>query len=161
MLSPPPSLPPSNQIFPSQPPPPPPSSNFRFPTQPAFPPSNNFFGSKTQTLTLEKEKTKDEKESDCNKIYELPEISRLELGDCLTNIPGTEGEEILEDNFLQAKGLENKNIEEIKEKYEFNKIKDAYYEGAIPSQLFYGREQLPENFKHTCNFLSLNDKNIC
>ena len=74
-----PSPPPSNQIFPSQQPLPPSSSSFLFPTQPAFPPSNNLFGSQTQTLTREKEKTKDEKESDANKIYELPEIPKLEI----------------------------------------------------------------------------------
>ena len=53
-----------------------------------------------QTPTQEKEKTNDEKELDANKIYELPEIPKLELGDRLANVLGTEGEQILDDNFL-------------------------------------------------------------
>ena len=81
------------------------------------------FGSQTQTLTSEKEKTKDGKESDTNKIYELPEILKLEFGDRLVKVLGTEGEEILEDNFLPGKELEDKNILEIKQEYEFNKIR--------------------------------------
>ena len=75
------------------------------------------FGSQIQILTREKEKTKDDKVSDANKIYKLPKIPKLKLGDRIANILGTEGEEILEDNFLQAKELEDKNIEEIKEEY--------------------------------------------
>ena len=38
------------------------------------------------------------------------------------------------DNFLQAKEHEDNNIEEIKEDYEFNTIKDALDEGTIPPQ---------------------------
>ena len=99
---------------------------------------------------------------DANKIYELPEIPKLELGDRLANVLGTEGEQILDDNFLQAKELEDKNIKKIAEQYEFNKIKDAFDEGTIPPQpdFFYGEDHLPKNFKYACNILSLNDGNI-
>ena len=92
----------------------------------------------------------------------MPEIPKLEFGDRLVKVLGTEGEEILEDNFLPAKELEDKNILEIKQEHEFNKIKDAFDEGTITLQLdfFCGGEHLPENFKHACNFLSLNDENI-
>ena len=119
-------------------------------------------GSQTQTLTREKEETKNEELLDDNKIYELPETPKIELGECLANVLVTEGEEILEDDFLRAKELEDKNIEEIKEEYEFDKIKDVFDEGTIPSQLefFYGGKHLPENFIRACNFLSLNDENI-
>ena len=152
--------PPSNQGFPSQASPPPPSG-FHFLNQPTFP-SSNLFGSQIQTPTQEKENINDEKELDANKIYELPEIPKLELGDRLANVLGTEGEQILDDNFLQAKELEDKNIKEIAEQYEFNKIKDAFDEGTIPPQsdFFYGEDHLTKNFKHACNILSLNDENI-
>ena len=56
--------------------------------------------SQTQTLTREKEETKNEEPLDDNKIYELPEIPKTELGDCLANVLETEGEKILEDDFL-------------------------------------------------------------
>ena len=55
----------------------------------------------------------------------MPEIPKLEFGDRLVKVLGTEGEEILEDSFLPAKELEDKNILEIKQEHEFNKIKDA------------------------------------
>ena len=67
-------------------------------------------GSQTQTLTREKEETKNEEPLDDNKIYELPETPKIELGECLANVLVTEGEEILEDDFLRAKELEDKNI---------------------------------------------------
>ena len=83
-----------------------------------------------------------------NKICELLEITKTELGDRSANVLGTEREEILEDDFLLVKELEDKNIEEIKEEYEFDKIKDVFDEGTIATQLdfFYGREHLTENF---------------
>ena len=38
-----------------------------------------------------------------NKTYKLPEIPKIELGGRLANVLGTEGEEILEDDFLRVK----------------------------------------------------------
>ena len=93
------------------------------------------FGSQIQILTREKEKAKDEKVSDANKIYELLKIPKLKLGDRLANALGTEGEKILEDNLLQAKELEDKNIEQIKEEYEFDKIKDVFDKRTVSPQL--------------------------
>ena len=93
------------------------------------------FGSKTQTLGPEKEETKNEKESNANKTYELPEVLKFKLGDCLANVLGAEGEEILENDFLQVKELEDKNIEKIEEEYEFHEIKYAFNEGVVPPQL--------------------------
>ena len=57
-----------------------------------------------------------------NKVYELPETPKIELGDGLANVLGMEGGEILND-FLQEKELKDENIEEIKEEYEFDKLK--------------------------------------
>ena len=58
-----------------------------------------------QTLTREKEETKNEEPLDNNKIYELPEVPKIEIGDRLANVLGKEGEEILEDDFLRVKEL--------------------------------------------------------
>ena len=87
----------------------------------------------------------------------MPEIPKLEFGDRLVKVLRTEGEEILEDNFLPAKELEDKNILEIKQEHEFNKIKDALDEGTITLQLDFlcGGEHLPENFKHAVIFYHL------
>ena len=92
----------------------------------------------------------------------MPAISKLKLGDRLAHVLGAEAEGILGNDFLQVKELEDKNIEEIKEEYEFEKIKDAFNEGVVLPQLdlFYGGEHLPENFIRACSFLSLNQENI-
>ena len=58
-----------------------------------------------QTLAREKEETKNEEPLDNNKIYELPEVPKIELGERLANVLGKEGEEILEDDFLRVKEL--------------------------------------------------------
>ena len=89
-------------------------------------------------------------------------ISKLKLGDRLANVLGAEAEGILGNDFIQVKELEDKNIKEIKEEYEFKKIKDAFNEGVVLSQLdfFYGGEHLPENVIRACSFLSLNKENI-
>ena len=79
----PPLLPPysTNQMFPPQTPLLLPSSSF--PTQPTFP-SNNLLSS--QTLTKEREETKNEEPLNDNKIYKVPEIPKIELGDRLVNV---------------------------------------------------------------------------
>ena len=92
----------------------------------------------------------------------MPAISKLKLGDRLAHVLGAEAECILGNDFLQVKELEDKNIEEIKEEYEFEKIKDAFNESVVLPQLdlFCGGEHLPENFIRACSFLSLNEENI-
>ena len=120
----------------------------------------------SQTLTREREETKNEEPLNNNKIYKVPEVPKLELDDRLVNVQreqrGTEGEQILEDDFLRVKELEEKSIDEIKEEYQFDKIKDAFDEGTIPPQLdfFYGGKQLSENFICVCNFLLFNNEII-
>ena len=56
-----------------------------------------------QILTREKEETKNEKPLDNNKIYELLEVPKIELGDRLANVLGKEGEEILEDELKNSR----------------------------------------------------------
>ena len=70
---------------------------------------------------------------------------------------GAKGEKILENCFLRVKELEDKNIEEIKEEYEFDKINNVFDKVAISPQLdlFYGGEHLSGNFKRADDFLSL------
>ena len=77
------------------------SSSFRFLTQPTFS-SNNLSSSQTQTLTREKKEETKHKvlEEIDEKIYELPDPPKLEVGDGLTNVLGAEAGNILEDNFI-------------------------------------------------------------
>ena len=55
--------------------------------------------------------------------------------------------------------MQEKTIEQIKDGYHFDDIKDAFDEGKIPPQLefFFGGDI--DNFVHICNFLSLNKDN--
>ena len=78
----------------------------------------NLFGSQAQTLTRETEKQKVaqysvQKELD-NTIYELPDPPKLEVGDGLLNSLGEEADDILEQNFVNKKQLEDAVLEQIK-----------------------------------------------
>ena len=91
------------------------------------------------------------------KVLELPDPPKIELGDALAQVPGTEAEDILEDKYLNSKELEDKTLENINEEYNFDEIKDAFDKAYVPSslQFFYGGED--DKFIEACNFLSLNE----
>ena len=129
--------------------------------QPKFTPTNNLFGSKTETLTREKEEIRDEVQKELDdKIYELPgELLNLELGDALANILGAEAEDILDKNFVNKKKLEDEALENIKEEYGFKEIKDPIDEASVPHQLDFFYCGSNEKFVQTCKFLSLNNEN--
>ena len=63
----------------------------------------------------------------------------------------------MEDQFVNPKELEQKTIEQIKEEYNFDEIKDVFDYATVPAQLifFYGGDN--ENFVRACNFLHLNE----
>ena len=89
-------------------------------------------------------------------IYEIPDPPKIEIGDPLLNVLSTDAEEILKDDYVSDK---DKRIEQIKDEYNFDGVKDAFDYGQIPPQLdfFFGGET--ENFVNACNFLSLNTDN--
>ena len=53
------------------------------------------------------------------KKKELPDPSKLEPGDGLANVLGPEAEDILEDNFINSKKLEDDALKNINEEYGF------------------------------------------
>ena len=90
------SVPPHQPFLPPHPPTLPPyQQQQQFPTQPAFPSTDSLFGSQVLTKVKEEE-TKDRvlEEID-DKIYEIPDLPKLELGYDLASILGTEAEDIL------------------------------------------------------------------
>ena len=153
------------------PPPPRPDNNFgnfhvpaqlssaSFPTQG---PSGNLFGSQTATLTMEKQEkiVQDsvQKELD-DTIYELPDPPTLELGDGLLDVLGVEANDVLDKQFVNKKEEEDAVLEQIKEDYDFDHIKDAFDEGIVPPQVdfFYGGDN--ENFVRAVEFLSPSSDN--
>ena len=81
------------------------------------------------------------------------------MGDVLANILGPETEAISDEGFVNKKELEDEVLENIKEEYGFEEIKDATGEASVPHQLefFYGG--INENFIQACYFLSTNKDN--
>ena len=61
----------------------------------------------------------------------------------MLNFLSTGAEGILADDYVNPEELQDKTIEQIKEEYKFNEIKDAFDEGKIPPQLefFFWRRQ--------------------
>ena len=94
------------------------------------------------------------------KSMNLPDYPpKLELGDPLANSLGLEAKDILDERFADKKKLDDEALENIKEEYGFEEIKDAFYEAAVPHQLdfFYGGAN--ESSVNACNFLPLNNDN--
>ena len=103
---------------------------------PKFRATNNLFGSQTQTLSREKEETEDNVlENIAEKIYEIPDLLKPELGDGLANVLGAETEDISKDKFVNSKKFEDDALENIKEGYGVDEIKDAFDEAAIQNNL--------------------------
>ena len=77
----------------------------------------------------------------------------------MLNSLGVEANDILEQKFINKKQQEDAFLEQIKEDYNFDKIKDAFDEGAFLHQLdfFYGREN--SNFNQAIEFLSPSNEN--
>ena len=77
-------------------------------------------------------------------IYELSDPPKLELGDRLLNSLGVEAHDILEQKFVNKTQQEDAVLEQIKEDYNFDGIKGAFDEGAVPHQLdfFYGGQNI-------------------
>ena len=68
-------------------------------------------------------------------IHEIPEPPNVELCDPLLNVLSTDVKDILKSNYITDKEIGDKTIEQIKDEYNFDQIKDAFDEGQIPSQL--------------------------
>ena len=69
--------------------------------------------------------------------------SKLELGDGLANILGPD---ILDEGFINKKELEDEVLENIKEQYGFEEIKDAFDEASVPHQLEFVYGGINKNF---------------
>ena len=67
-----------------------------------------------------------------NKNYQLPnDLPKLELGDGLANILEPEAEDNLDEGFVNKKELEDEVLENIKEEYDFEEIRDAFGEASV------------------------------
>ena len=81
-------------------------------------------------------------------IYEIPDLPEIEIYDPLLNILSKNAENLLTDDCVNDKILEDKTLEQIKEEYDSDEIKDVLDDRMAPP---------PPT--HTSPFLSLNKDN--
>lgn len=81
-------------------------------------------------------------------IYEIPDLLEIEIYDPLLNILSKNAENLLTDDCVNDKILEDKTLEQIKEEYDSDEIKDVLDDRMAPP---------PPT--HTSPFLSLNKDN--
>ena len=88
-------------------------------------------------MTLTKTKAKPEKVIEIidTAICKIPDPFKIEIGDPLLNVLSTDAEDISKDDSVTDKVVEDKTIEQIKDEYNFDHIKDAFDDGKIPPQL--------------------------
>ena len=98
-------------------------------------PSSNFFGSQTATLTRQKENIAAPKDDISieidDTIYELAEQPDLELGSGLIDTLGVEANDLLDADFITKEEENDAVLEQIKEDYNFDEIKDTFDEGVL------------------------------
>ena len=77
----------------------------------------------------------------------------------MLNSLSVEADDILEQKFVNKKQQEDVVLEQIKKEYNFDEIKEDFYEAAVPRQLdfFYGEEN--SNFNQVIKFLSPSNEN--
>ena len=157
----------SSGLNPIQPPPPdtfssrgrydpPPTNNFgnfKFVAQPSSfnrsstrynQSSSNLFGSQTATLTRQKENIVAPRDDISvqidDTIYELPEQPDLELGNGLIDAIGVEANDLLDTKIITQEEENYAILEQIKQDYNFDEIKDTFDEGIVHESIefFYG-----------------------
>ena len=94
-----------------------------------------------------------------NELSEIPEPPEIELANWIIYILSTKADEILQDGYMNDNALNEKTIEEIKNEYNFDQIKDAFDEGKVPTQreFFFGRDN--DNFVNASNLIELDEDN--
>ena len=81
------------------------------------------------------------------------------MSDPLLNILYADAKKLLKDDYVHDRTLQDKKLEQIKEKYNFDVIKDVFDNRTILPRLeyFFGGDK--NNFVQACNFLSLDVDN--
>ena len=75
------------------------------------------------------------------------------------NVLSTKTDDIIQNNYVNDKVLNVKNIEDSKEEYNFEETKDHFDDGRVPPKLefFFGGDN--ENFVNACNLIGLDKEN--
>ena len=70
-------------------------------------------------------------------IYELPDHVQLELGDGLIDNLGVEANDLFDAGNITRQEEEDVLVEQIKEDYNFDDIKDAFDEGIVQENVYF------------------------
>ena len=94
-----------------------------------------------------------------NALNEILDPPKIELVDPLLDVLSTKVDDIIQDNYVNDKVLNGKNIEDIKGGYNFEEIKDAFDDRRVPPKLeiFFGGDN--DNLLNACNLIGLNEGN--
>ena len=142
-------------------PPPPPSLSFDLPTnnqQPKIGRATKF--GEIEAVKSEQELTKNDIK---HEIYELmrniPFPPRLELSDQILNVV-SDTENVINNDFVKVEELDDKDLQDIKNEYNFKDIKYEFDDGKIPEilEFFYSGDD-NEKFKINCEMLGLTGDN--
>ena len=69
-------------------------------------------------------------------ICEIPDPHKIEIEDPLLNVLPTNTENIVKDDYVNDKVIEDKTIEQIKDEYNIDAIKDAFDDGQVLIKFF-------------------------
>ena len=69
-------------------------------------------------------------------ICEIPDPHKIEIEDPLLNVLPTDTENIVKDDYVNDKVIEDKTIEQIKDEYNIDAIKDAFDDGQVLIKFF-------------------------
>ena len=85
----------------------------------------------------------------------LPFPPRLELSDNILKVL-SDVEDVINDEFVKVEELDDKDMQEIKDEYNFDDIKNEFDKGKVPEilEFFYGGED-NEKFRMNCEMLGL------
>ena len=119
----------------------------------------NLFGSQAATAIRDKKVKTDTQGAIDDALYELPDNPNLELGDGLLQTLGTNAEDLFQADNITKKEEEDVILEQIKNEYGFEDIKDTIDEGNVPENIyfFYGGES--DNLYKALEFVGLSPMN--
>ena len=89
----------------------------------------------------------------------VPSPPRLELSDEILKIL-SDGEDVIKDDFFKVEELDDKDVQQIKDEYSFDDIKNEFDEGKVQEilEVFYGGEDI-NKFRINCEMLGLTGDN--
>ena len=75
------------------------------------------------------------------------------------NVLSTKTDDIIQNSYVNDKVLNEKNIEDSKEEYNFEETKDHFDDGRVPPKLEFFFSGDNENFVNACNLIGLDQEN--